>query len=304
MKPPLSPEAERLAALPPSETTPAWLEVARRQAERRSPADLLDQYERDLYVAPSALDHRLVNRLDALAFDAARDFEGVLLSPVAPLGACAAIAPTSQDRTLSAARSLEVVSDPTNVLALECARRLKRSPTGTVRLCATHQVVRAQALPNQPGFTRHFRLFALAEAGPGRPEDGFEVDAIVRHLGTFNALFDAAAAIGASFPARRARILTSDARRTLGERAARALRASMPDVDVAQESFESRYYDGVRVMFGADTAHGAFCPIGDLGVFDWAARLTSNRRQRFVASGLGLQLIPFLFRHEEPPRSA
>ena len=108
---------EPLAVMPPSETTPVWLEVARRQAGRRQPKDLLAQYESDGFVQPSALDLRISVRLDAMVLEAARGFEAVLLSPLAPLGACSAIAPTSQDRTISAVRSLEVVSDPTNALA-------------------------------------------------------------------------------------------------------------------------------------------------------------------------------------------
>jgi hypothetical protein len=49
-------------------------------------------------------------------------------------------------------------------------------------------------------------------------------------------------------------------------------------------------------MFGADSIHGEWIPIGDLGRFDWLAQLTSKRRQRFVAAGFGLQLAPVLFR--------
>jgi len=49
-------------------------------------------------------------------------------------------------------------------------------------------------------------------------------------------------------------------------------------------------------MFGADNTAGEHVPIGDVGVFDWVARLTANRRQRFVAAGFGLQLVPLVFR--------
>ena len=287
---------EPLAALPPSETTPVWLEVARRQARRREPKDLLGQYDSDGFVQPSALDLSLSVRLDAMALEAAEAFEGVLLSPVAPLGVCSALAPTSQDRTISAARSLEVVSDPTNALALECARRLRRRPTEDVRLCTVHQVLRAQPVPDRPGHSRHFRMFAMAEAGPGRAEDGFELDAIVRHLSVFDRFFESAGDLGLRFPQRRAIVLTTSERDVLGERAARALASTLPQVAVVRERLTSRYYGGVRVQFGAHTRTGEFCPIGDLGVFDWAAQLTANRRQRFVASGLGIQLAPLLFR--------
>ena len=43
------------------------------------------------------------------------------------------------------------------------------------------------------------------------------------------------------------------------------------------------------------TASGDFVEIVDLGLFDWVARLTSNRRHRFVASAIGIQLLALLF---------
>lgn len=119
----------------PSETTPLLLALARGQAAKRSARDLVRQYASDRFVQPSVLDLRLAHKLDALALEAAHDFDALLLSPLAPLGTCSVVAPTSQDRTMTTTRGSEVVSDPTNVLALECARRLKANPHAHVRLC-------------------------------------------------------------------------------------------------------------------------------------------------------------------------
>lgn len=287
-----------LLALSPSETTPILLDLARRQAERRRPADLVEQFTRDGFVEPSVLDQRTIHRLDALALAAASEFEALQLSPVAPLGSCSVLAPTSQDRTLSTARGTEVVSDPTNVLALECARRLARQPDSHVRLCTVHQVLRAQPLPPNAGFSRHFRLFALAEAGRGRPEDGFEVDAIARHVGLFNQLFDSAAELGCSFPNRRATIYATARTATLASRVRRRLAAALPSLAIADDTLEGPYYAGIRILFGATAQAGDFTPIADTGAFDWVARLASNRRLRFIASGLGIQLVPLLFRND------
>lgn len=283
----------------PSQTTPLLLELARLQASRRRPADLLTQLERDGFVQPSPLDQRLVHRLDGLALDAASEFEAVHLSPVAPLGVCSALAPTSQDRTLSAQRTTEVVSDPTNLLALLCAQRLRPpgvDTAGAVRLCTAHQVLRAQALPPEPGFTRHFRLFVLAEAGYGAPEDGFELDAIARHLRVFDRLFDTATQrLGLHFPDRKFVLRTTDRRAALRDRLHTRLTRDFPHVALTTAPLDTHYYDGLRLMFGARAASGSFVPVADLGLFDWVARLTSNRRHRFVASGIGIQLFPLLF---------
>lgn len=283
-------------SLSPSEAVPALLALFRAQAGRRRPIDLLRQLERDGFVAPSMLDQRLVHRLDGIALDAAADFEAVQLSPVAPLGVCSVLAPTSQDRTLSAVRGTEVVSDPTNLLALVCAQRIAANRDRTVRLCSCHQVLRAQALPPVPGFSRHFRLFVLAEAGRARADDGFEVEAVTGHLAVFDRIFDDLAAIGCAFPNRRATVLAGG--EVLGDRVEAAIARRLPHVAIARERLEAAYYDGLRVLFGADDRHGTFRPIADVGRFDWVARLVSHRRYRFVASGLGIQLAPLAFRPE------
>lgn len=288
--------AEALLALSPSETTPLLLELSRRQASRRTPADLLAQLARDGFVQPSALDQRTLHRLDGIALDAARDFTAVALSPVAPLGACSVLAPTAQDRTLSATRGTEVVSDPTNVLALLATQRLAQAPRDDVRLCTAHQVLRAQPLPKEPGFSRHFRLFAMVEAGRARADDGFEVDAIARHVAVYDALFDASAVLGCSAPERRATMYVAPRRAVLAARVRERLAAIVPHLTLVEEAFASRYYDGLRVFFGARAANGVHVPLADVGLFDWVARLAANRKLRCVASGFGLQLLPLLFR--------
>lgn len=279
----------------PSETRGTLLDLARRQAAARDSGDLLAQWARDGSVSLSEIDLRMSVALDGLALDAALDYESLLLSPVAPLGSSSVVAPTSQDRALSTTRGTEVVSDPTNVLAIECARRLLVDPSTDVRLCTSHQTLRMQTVGSAPGRTQHFRLFALAEAGRGRPDDGFEVEAVVRQLTTFNRFFDACAPRGFTFPNRRAIVRTAPTRTTLGDRISDALRTRLDHVEIVREPLDSDYYGGLRVGFGATDRSGDFQELADLGAFDWVAHLTTNARQRFVASGLGIQLVPALF---------
>ena len=49
------------------------------------------------------------------------------------------------------------------------------------------------------------------------------------------------------------------------------------------------------MLFGVDTEAGEHVNLGDTGLFDWVAKLTSNKRMRLVASGFGLQLLPLRF---------
>jgi hypothetical protein len=292
----LDKDLERLLDASSSESRPWLMELVRRQAARKRPSHVLAQFHRDGFVAPSMLDQRLAHRLDGLALDSAAAYEAVLLSPLAPLACCSAIAPGSQDRIVSTLRGTEVVSDPTNVMALMCAERLRAASTA-VRLCTVHQTTRAQPLAAKAAHSRHFRLFALVDAGYGLPDDQFEVDAITAHVSVFDRLFDAAQrALGVTFPKRQALLRFAAARGALIERLAARLAAELPHVTLTRAPFESAYYDGVRVSFGADAVSGEHIPIGDIGVFDWMTRLNSDRRLRFVAGGFGLQLVPLLFK--------
>jgi ribosomal protein S18 acetylase RimI-like enzyme len=285
---------ERLAARAPSESVPVLLELARRHAARKRPAEVRKQYARDPFVAPSPLDLRAVNRLDAIALAAAHEFETVLLSPLAPLGSCAAVSPSHQDRIVSTLRGTEVVSDPTTVLGLECARRLA-DRSDDVRLCTVHQTVRAQRFDAKRGQSQHFRMFALAEAGRARADHAFEVDAFVRHLRVFWRLLDHCEASGSRFRQRTAKLLVDDRARPIHARLRSRLELELPQLRIEDGSLESGYYAGLRLLLGADNASGEHVNLSDTGLFDWMEKLTSDRRLHFVASGFGLQLVPLVF---------
>lgn len=244
---------------------------------------------------PSPIDLRTSVAYDMLALEAAGGYEAVLLSPVAPLGVSSVLAPGSQDRILSTIRGSEVVSDATNVLALECATRLRRNPTARVRLCTVHQLLRMQPTGDGAGHTKHFRLLMLAEAGAGLPEDGFEVDAVVAQFRVYRRLLESAAhAHGLAWERPVAVVRFDDALPAIGPRVRTALERAFPDVEIREEPLASGYYRGLRVGYGVHDRAGVLREIVDLGVFDWVAQLTSNRRHRYVASAIGLQLMPLL----------
>ncbi|GAA1823998.1 hypothetical protein [Agromyces salentinus] len=273
---------------------------ARDAASRRRPAQLLAQWADDSLVVPSAVDLRTSVALDALALAAASDHEALLLSPVAPLGATSVLGPTSQDRVLSTIRPVEVVSDPTNVLALEAAARIRRSPDEEVRLCTVHQTLRMQPAPAGRARTRHFRMFAMADAGRARADDGFEVAAVMRQLGAYRRLLEAAAAAGLGAGDRpRAIVRADDGHAVLGDRVAAAIAAAWPGVEIVREALaNAAYYDGLRVGYGVHRRGGdsaTFVELVDLGRFDWVGQLTSDRRNRLMASAIGIQLLPLLF---------
>ena len=168
--------------LPASRLWSLLLEVAEARAGARAPADLVEQWDRDRFVQPALVDQRSLVEVDRHLLAAASAFESIELSPVAPLGVCSSMGHTSQNKILSTLRGTEVVADPTNVLALECARRFRHGAATTVRLATSHRCVRAQEIPQRRGFTANFRIFCLVSAGLERQNHAFVVAALVEQM--------------------------------------------------------------------------------------------------------------------------
>lgn len=281
-----------LAALPGAVLTSFLLELADRRARERTPAAVLRQWEQDTFTGLAALDLRELLRVELRLLDAATAFAAVELSPLAPLATCAAVGPTSQNKIVTTMRGTEVVSDPTNVLALECARRLRRDPDRPVRLVTCQRVVRAQPVPKRPGHAHHFKLLALASAGRETEGHGFVAAALLEQIRTLLAGLDALARDGHPVTQRTLRLLATSARAALADRIADALAG---EIEVVRAPLEHPYYDGLRFMIDLVAPDGATYPLADGGAFDWVARLTSNRRLVYVASGLGTQLLALVF---------
>jgi hypothetical protein len=167
---------ERLAALPPTDLQSLMLEVYAKLSAKQTPARVLEQHKTNRFVRPADKDPRRFTELDARAWSLLpKGFEPLELSPLAPLGACAALGTVSQNKVVATSRNTEVLSDGTNVLALECAVR-RRAGEALVQLAASHRNVRAQA-PAEKHHRAHFRLLNLVSAGRGNDFDLPQLDA-------------------------------------------------------------------------------------------------------------------------------
>jgi hypothetical protein len=272
------------------------LGVLEARATRRTTASLREQWGKDRFVQPCYVDQRSLHEVEGHLLAAATAFEAVELSPLAPLGVCSAVALASQNKIVSTARGTEVVSDPTNVLALECARRLKADGGLHVRLASSHRCVRAQAIPKQPGFAAHFRMFCLASAGHERENREFVRDALAEHINTHLAALDRLGRHGYLTQIRTVRLLATQRSAQLAERVAKTVNA-----DVRHQALDHPYYDGIRFMIDVRVGEGGAIPLIDGGAFDWVRKLCSNNKLAFVASGMGSQLIADQLRKREHP---
>src|SRR5262245_33121014 len=279
--------------LPASRLWSLLIEIAAARAAVRRPSDVLEQWDRDRFVQPGIVDQRSLLEIDQHLLASAAQFEAIELSPVAPLGVCSLMGHASQNKVLSALRGTEVVSDPTNVMALECARRLRSDPSTVVRLATSHRCVRAQEIPKRQGLTANFRMFCLASAGLELPNHAFLVGTITEQMTIMLRALDRLEQHGFMFPDRRITLLATRERAALADRIVSMLQ--LPKIE--QALLEHPYYNhGLRFQIAARSIDGNEMPLIDGGAFDWIARLTSNRRAVFVATGLGSQLMSLLFR--------
>jgi hypothetical protein len=262
--------------------------VAQARTERIRTADLIAGRRRDRFVQPAASDPRRVSAVEARLWQLLPDeFRGVELSPVAPLGSCVALAPVSQNRILTTMRLTEVVSDSTNVLAIEAAaRRADLSAETPVHVAAAHRVLRAQAF--EPGLSAHFRLFALVSSARDTGSARTEVDLLTRHVTFWVDVLEGLAA------QRRPRIELTVFDDPLLESGLvdNVVRACETDtVQVVRERDRERgrhYYTGLAIRLSVDAGH---VELGDGGFTTWTAQLTQNRKERCLVSCIATERL-------------
>ena len=148
---------------------------------------------RDPLLAPSTVSARDLMAFDSAAFQAASEFVALELSPLCPFSPASTLGGTSQNNVVTTIRNSEVLGDPTIALALEAARR--RGSADVVRLCASHRVIRLQPF-DVPGYSPHFRLFALVTAGRDTGSFHFESTHLLEHVRVYLRIFRILTAAG------------------------------------------------------------------------------------------------------------
>ena len=299
--------------LPGTDLQTLLLAVARARAGRRTTADVMRQWRRDRFVRPAASDPRLVAAVEARLWRLLpAEFAGIELSPVTPLGTCSAVSPVSQNRVVSTARSSEVVSDSTNVLAIEAAARRRGQPRhGRVDLAACHRQLRAQAFG--PGAAAHFRLFALVSSARDTGSGRTEASMLTRHLAFWMDVLDDL------IPHRQPRIeLSVFDEPVIAERLADTIRPALAGrrptrsgnhtavndratvlTDDPERTRGRGYYTGLalRIAAGDDTE------LGDGGLCTWTARLAQDAKERCLISCIATERLAALAGSAGPGRA-
>jgi len=292
---------ERLA---PTDLQSLLLEVYRRRTASVQPSHLLERYERDRFVRPSAVSPGILADFDRLVWSLLPEcYAAIELSPICPLGTNASVATVDQNKVVTTIRNTEVVSDATNVLALECASRrrllLRRNPQNRERvcLCTSHRVVRAQAYQDAPGVLPHFRLLSLCTAGCDEGSFQFETASLIEQIAFYVQLLHEAAHLG--YQAHRIRVALTDLEQgrrehILTKQVLMPLLARYPDIlcefDPNRESGRG-YYAGVCFHIYATNAAATELELIDGGFTTWTRQLLSNNKERLLISGLGTERL-------------
>lgn len=260
------------------------LDVAAQRAAQRAPASVLEQYRSDRFCASSSLDAVAIAFAEAKALQAvAADFHPIQLSPVSPLATSSAMSQVPQNNVVTTMRLTEVLSDPTNVLALEAALARQANPSETVRLAAAHRVLRAQRFDGPRSFA-HFSILGMVSAGRDRGNRSFEVDELLRHI---RSLVSAVRAVDT-----RADVVVrvSDHSGRLDEAAAIVAALEVESSIDASRTHGQGYYEHLCFKIGVRRGD-EIIEVGDGGTTGWMQQLLANRKERLVISGSGLDRI-------------
>jgi len=281
---------EALDGLSATDLQTLLLSLARTRSARVRPADLMRRWREDRFVRPAPTDPRALAALEERLWRLLPSaVDGVELSPVVPLGTCAAVGPVSQNRIVTTMRSAEVVSDSTNALAIEAAtRRLGQPADGVVHLAACHRQLRAQQFG--PGMGAHFRLFTLVSSARDTGSGATQAQFLLLHLRFWQEVLATLLPSGGS---RLHYTLFGDA---VAQRFADTVLpefapSAVPVVEEPDRDRGRGYYADVALRITAGDVE-----LGDGGFTTWTGQLMGNAKERCLVSCLSTERLATVIR--------
>ena len=265
------------------------------RAARNTPATLRDKIQNDRFVVPCIVSPREFHDFDTHVYSHLPEvYELIELSPLAPLGTVSTLAAVDPGLVVSTARSHEVLSDCTNVLALLAATRRYQVPCNQreeVNLSASHRLVRAQ-YPRHAGHTAHFKILTLVSAGRDKGNFAFELHKLLEHIGFYVNLirsFDFSTQAEIDIALREYEdtgVNWSDITEST------QMQGNFTYQRISRENWNyySPFQFQINIKRGEDILN-----IADGGMVDWTQKLLSDRKERLLISGFGTELFFKLF---------
>lgn len=286
---------ELVSKLSLSELNSLLMEVFSQETNKMSPIDVLKSYADNPFVKPSTIDPIRYHSLEAELLLKAKEnnIVPIILSPIAILGSCASVASVSQNKIISALRGTEVLSDPTNMLAIYIADGIKngtvnRSSDG-IHVCTTHRLTRVQA-KYYPSQVPHFGLFCMVSSGEDSGSYNFEKEAIKKHLSFYKSFSETKLESQLSFSLQK-RAGYKDINGFFN-RIVSDIRLLFPetDINIADKDMENIYYKGINIKFYTNR-NGQSYEIGDAGFVDWTQNFLSRKKERMFISAFALDRL-------------
>ena len=274
------------------------IEAFRNRSLKTSPSKVLNEYRDNRFYSPSEIPQAVYNRFDLFAYSLlSGDWHSLDLSPVTPLGTCTSISNLSQNRMLSTIRNSELVADSTNTMALKAALMRKEcldsnaKSAQTINCCSSHRLLRAQSFEEEK-FSAHFRVFALVSAGRDTGNFAFELAQLEEHIRFYltlctklNILREAEVHVS-DFTGKFSTSLLEEMFGRLGESFKEVGFLLSPDRAEARN-----YYSPLAFRIRFRDQEGRTWDLIDGGFTNWTQLLLNNRKERFLSSAIGSELL-------------
>jgi len=286
---------ERIRSMPKPDLNSFLLALYRTRADGVTPGDVVKAFQSNRFSTPSEIDPATYHAFEAelLALAQGHGVKAVLLSPAAPFASCSAFGCVDQNNVVSAARGTEILADPTNMLAVIIAGDLKeKKADNTIPLhyCTTARVLRAQVFPSRKGYYTHFGIFCMVSSGKDSGSYACEKSLLAKQLTYYKDLLVQKYSARLSVVIRKSRGYTDS--NGFFERMADMIIHELPGVPVSLDSEyeDNNYYRGVHYKIYMEKDEERV-EIGDGGFVDWIQRMTGNKKERCLISGVGMDRL-------------
>ncbi|MGI9327321.1 MAG: hypothetical protein ACR2PZ_19035 [Pseudomonadales bacterium] len=288
--------AQKLAQqISPTDLQSLMLAVYKARSSQRTPSDLLADYERNRFVAPSAVDAEKIQQVESSIRAHLPSTARLLdLSPVCPLGTSSIIAGVSQDWSVATARNTEVVSDATNVLALECALQRRLALKGDAKsqeafhYYTSHRLLRPQFY-DDPDLLAHFRLFHSCSAGRDSGNLQFETESILTHASAYLATLEQITPTDARIEFLLTDFHDQDRNEHLQNNLLAHLAATHAGVQFSINELREAgrgYYRDLCFHINVHLPDKEPIQLADGGSVDWTQQLLGSAKERLVSSAI------------------
>ena len=275
-----------------SELNTILLEVFNRRIQQETPSSLLNKYEGNKLVKPANIDVLRYKEQELTCYKvlASRGFEPIEHSPAAQLGTSSVVATVDQKKVLTALRNTEMQADPTNATALHYASLKKKGglDSRTYNYSNISRIIRTQVFDN-PNFTPHFTVLALISCGRDTGSFNFEKEELLKHLTTSYEICKSYGVEKIYYEIIPSKGYDSQSS-LITETISYVREKSNLEVLVIAPEHDNNYYHGFRIkqqiVIGGNTIE-----IADGGLLDWTQQLLTNKKERMMTFGLGIQVL-------------